>query len=65
MSLLTVIARNLAAICSFVIITSVNAQQPVEVTDQKIKISAKSSEELLFAFAAGDQVVFNFSAITY
>ncbi|WP_155989997.1 hypothetical protein [Terrimonas ferruginea] len=63
MSLLTTIARNLAAICSFVIIASVNAQQPVEVTDQKIKISAKSSEELLFAFAAGDQVVFNFSEI--
>jgi hypothetical protein len=63
MSLLTTIARNLAAICSFFIITPVHAQQPVEVTDQKIKISAKSSEELLFAFAAGDQVVFNFSEI--
>lgn len=65
MSLLTTIARNLAPFCCFVILGSVNAQQPVEVTDQKIKISAKSSEELLFAFSAGDQVVFNFSVTTY
>jgi hypothetical protein len=47
----------------FIGFTSTRAQQPVEVTDQKIKISAKSSEELMFAFAAGDQVVFNFSEI--
>lgn len=61
MSFKPIILCKLILACILINTMSSSGQQPVEVTDQKIKISAKSSEELLFAFAAGDQVVFNFT----
>lgn len=37
-----------------------SAQEAVDVTDQTIKITAFSERELLFGFAAGDKIIFNF-----
>lgn len=37
------------------------SQQPVDVTDQTFKIGSLKTEGLYFGFAAGDQVIFNFS----
>lgn len=36
------------------------SQQVVDLTDQTIKIKGGKEEEILFGFAAGDQIVFNF-----
>jgi len=36
------------------------SQQAVDVTDQTIKIGGLKEEEMFFAFAAGDQVIFDF-----
>jgi hypothetical protein len=37
--------------------------QPIDVTDQSIKIAPFKTQEMLFGFAAGDQVIFNFNEV--
>jgi hypothetical protein len=39
------------------------AQNPVDVADLTIKVKANSSEEFLYGFAEGDQIVFSFSEV--
>ena len=39
------------------------AQAPIDVTEQTIKIGALDEVELLYGFAQGDQIVFNFNEI--
>ncbi|MBN8856739.1 MAG: hypothetical protein J0H29_00040 [Sphingobacteriales bacterium] len=41
---------------------SINAlgQEPIDITDQTIKIGGFKEEELYFGFAAGDKIIFNF-----
>lgn len=38
-------------------------QQPIDVTDQTIKIKATKEEEILFGFAEGDKILFNFEEV--
>jgi hypothetical protein len=40
-----------------------SAQEPIDVTDQTIKIGGGRSEEIMLGFAAGDRIIFNFSEI--
>ena len=40
--------------------TTSYGQEAVEVADLTLKISGKSEEELYYAFAEGDQIIFNF-----
>jgi hypothetical protein len=39
------------------------AQAPVDVTDQTIKIKSSKEEEILFGFAEGDKILFNFEEV--
>jgi hypothetical protein len=39
------------------------AQNPVDVADLTLKVKANSSEEFLYSFAEGDQIVFSFSEV--
>lgn len=39
------------------------AQEPIDVTDQTIKIGGTRSEEIMLGFAPGDKIVFNFTEI--
>lgn len=39
------------------------SQEPIDVTDQTIKIKATKEEELYFGFAEGDKVIFNFKEV--
>lgn len=48
--------------CLFIIHTA-NAQTPIDVTDQTIKIKANKEEEIMFGFAAGDKILFNFEEV--
>lgn len=41
----------------------VSGQEPVDVTDQTIKIGGLKEEELYFGFAAGDKIIFNFEEV--
>lgn len=41
-------------------VATMSAQEPIDVTDQTIKIGGKKEEELYFGFAAGDKILFNF-----
>lgn len=54
-----------AFIIGCLVLTSLNvlSQDPVDVTDQKIKIGAFKEEEIYFGFAAGDKIIFNFQEI--
>jgi hypothetical protein len=48
----------------FITISSVSfTQEPIDVTDQTIKIGGGKSEEIMLGFAAGDKILFNFSEI--
>ena len=38
-------------------------EQPIDVTDQTIKIGTNSEESLYYGFAEGDQIIFNFKEI--
>lgn len=46
---------------SSLLVHSLAAQEPIDVTDQTIKIGATKSEEIMLGFAAGDKLVFNFA----
>ncbi|MEY3084543.1 MAG: hypothetical protein RL037_723, partial [Bacteroidota bacterium] len=35
-------------------------QEPIDVTDQTIRISGLKEEEIYFGFAEGDKIIFNF-----
>lgn len=52
-------------LCIAVLLTfqSLQAQTPIDVTEQTIKIKALTEEVLYFGFAEGDQIVFNFSEL--
>ena len=39
------------------------SQQPVDVADLTLKIKANSSEEFVYGFAEGDQIIFSFSEV--
>ena len=39
------------------------AQNPIDVADLTLKVKANSSEEFLYGFAEGDQIVFSFSEV--
>lgn len=41
-------------------LNSYGQQEPLDVTDQTIKLGGHKEEELYFGFAAGDKIVFNF-----
>lgn len=41
-------------------LNSYGQQEPLDVTDQTIKLGGLKEEELYFGFAAGDKIVFNF-----
>ncbi len=47
----------------FIWTTTALGQEPVDITDQTIKIGAFKEEELHFGFAAGDKIIFNFKEI--
>ena len=58
------------ATCFFLLLQNISfAQQPVavesaiDVTEQTLKIGGTKSEEIMFGFAKGDIIVFNFSEI--
>lgn len=44
----------------FLTVTSYAQQEPIDVTEQTIKLGWLNEEELYFGFAAGDKIVFNF-----
>jgi hypothetical protein len=47
----------------FLTVMSYAQQEPIDVTDQTIKIGGLKEEELYFGFAAGDKIVFNFNQV--
>jgi hypothetical protein len=54
--------KQILLLCCFAITSSFAfSQQPIDVTEQTIKVGAFKTEEMYFGFAAGDQVIFNFS----
>ncbi len=56
--------RIVAAFLGFVLLTTtLPAQQPVEVTEQTLKIGGLKEEEFYFGFAAGDKIVLNFKEV--
>ncbi len=48
---------------SLIVLNRSFSQELIDVTDQTIKIGATKSEEIMFGFAAGDKIVFNFSEL--
>ncbi|MCL9804481.1 hypothetical protein NAT51_03045 [Flavobacterium amniphilum] len=52
-----------SAIFSVLISSLVSSQTPIDVTEQTIKIGALSETELIYGFAQGDQIVFNFNEV--
>jgi hypothetical protein len=52
------------AICTLLCSNILFSQKIIDVTEQAITVDAMKTEELFFGFAAGDQVVFNFSEKT-
>lgn len=51
------------SIITLCITTSLFSQQPIDVTDQTIKIGGTKSEEIYLGFAAGDKIIFSFREI--
>ena len=44
-----------------VTISEISAQEPIDVAEIAVKVSAKGEEELYYGFAEGDQIIFSFS----
>lgn len=42
---------------------ALSAQTPIDVTDQTIKIKGSGEETMLFGFATGDRIIFNFEEV--
>lgn len=56
-------AKILLVIASSITLFPAFAQEPIDVTDQTIKIGATRSEEIMLGFAGGDKIVFNFTEV--
>lgn len=57
------IKQNLLIILSVLTALVSFSQQPIDVTEQTLKVGGVSTEEMFFAFAAGDQIIFSFSSV--
>jgi hypothetical protein len=56
--------KKTTILAQFILISTLSwCQDPIDVTDQTIKIGATKEEEIYFGFAEGDKVIFNFQEI--